>query len=44
MPLGEDMTVNGRITWTPGDAWRRSGSCAPFAFYYGYFSARAETV
>jgi len=44
MPLGEDMTVNGRTTCTLADAWRRAGSRAPFAFYYGYFSARAETV
>ena len=44
MPLSEDMTAIGRITWNRGDAWRRSGSRAPFAFYYGYFSARAETV
>jgi len=38
------MTVNGRITRTFGDASRRSGSRAPFAYYYGYFTARREMV
>jgi hypothetical protein len=38
------MTVNGCITRTLGDASRRPGGCAPFAYYCGYISVRAETV
>jgi hypothetical protein len=43
-PLRDDMTVKGRISWILGDASRRPASSAPFAYYYGYFTARAETV
>jgi hypothetical protein len=38
------MIVNGCITRTLGDASRRSDGCAPFTYYYGYISVRAETV
>ena len=38
------MTENGRLCVIPSDASRGAGSLAPFSYYYGYFSARAETV
>jgi hypothetical protein len=39
------MTMNGTFCSTHRDALRRTGSCARFAYYYyGYFTAGAETV
>jgi len=38
------MTVNGTFCSIFRDASRRAGGFAPFAYYYGYYSARAETV
>jgi hypothetical protein len=38
------MTVNGTSRLAHSDASRRAGGFAPFAYYYGYFTARAETV
>jgi hypothetical protein len=38
------MTVTGTSCSNLGDALCRAGELAPFAYYYGYFSARAETV
>jgi hypothetical protein len=38
------MTVNGRTNCALGDASRRSDGRAPFAYYYGYISVRAEMV
>jgi hypothetical protein len=38
------MTVNGTSCSILRDASRRAGGCAPFAYYYGYFTAGAETV
>jgi hypothetical protein len=38
------MTVNGRTDCTLGDASRRLGGRAPFGYYYGYISVRAEMV
>ncbi len=39
------MTVNGTFRSIRRDAPRRVGGCAPFAYYYyGYFTAEAETV
>jgi hypothetical protein len=38
------MIVTGRISSIPGDALRRSGSCASTVYYYGYTDPRAETV
>ena len=40
----DHMTVNGRTDCTLGDASRRSDGRAPFAYYYGYISVRAEMV
>ena len=41
--LERTMTVNGTYPIL-SDASRRSGGLAPIAYYYGYYSARAETV
>ena len=38
------MIVNGTSDPTFSDAWRRAGPFAPFAYYYGYFTARREMV
>jgi hypothetical protein len=39
------MTVNGTSRSNLRDASRHAGGCAPFAYYYyGYFTAGAETV
>ena len=38
------MTVNGTPDLTFSDAQRRAGGFAPFAYYYGYFTARREMV
>jgi len=38
------MTVNGTFRSTLRDASRRTGGIAPFAYYYGYFTARREMV
>lgn len=38
------MTVNGTSCSNLAGAPRRTGSLAPMAYYYGYISARAETV
>ena len=38
------MTVNGTSDPTFRDAPRRTSSFAPFAYYYGYFTARREMV
>jgi hypothetical protein len=38
------MTVNGCTGCTLGDVSRRSDGRAPFAYYYGYISVRAEMV
>ena len=38
------MTVNGTFRSTLCDAPRRAGGFAPFAYYYGYFTARREMV
>ena len=39
------MTVHGTFRSILRDASRRAGGCAPSAYYYyGYFTARAETV
>jgi hypothetical protein len=38
------MTVNGTSRSTLRDAPRRAGGFAPFAYYYGYFTARREMV
>ena len=37
------MTVEGAFQ-TLRDALRRAISLAPISYYYGYYSARAETV
>ena len=42
--LRTDMTVNGTFRSNLRDATRRAGGFASFAYYYGYISARAETV
>jgi hypothetical protein len=38
------MTVNGTFRPILRDAPRLAGGRAPFAYYYGYFTAGAETV
>jgi hypothetical protein len=38
------MTVNGASPSLAAGASRRAGGLAPFAYYYGYFAAGAETV
>ena len=38
------MNVNGTSDPAFGDAPRRAGGFAPFAYYYGYFTARREMV
>ena len=38
------MTVTGASFPIPAGASRRAGGFAPVAYYYGYFTARAETV
>ena len=38
------MNANGHICSNLRDALRRAGSIAPFATYYVYYSAGAETV
>jgi hypothetical protein len=38
------MTVNGASSPLLAGASRRAGGLAPFAYYYGYFAAWAETV
>ena len=38
------MNPNGHLCSNLGDALRRSGSLAPFATYYVYYSAGAEAV
>jgi hypothetical protein len=38
------MNTNGHLCLNLGDASRRAGSLAPFATYYVYYSAGAETV
>jgi hypothetical protein len=38
------MTVNGTPRSILRDASRRAVGRAPFDYYYGYFTARAETV
>jgi hypothetical protein len=38
------MTLNGPSRSTLRDASRRVGGFAPFAYYYGYFTARREMV
>ena len=38
------MTVNGTFRSTLRDAPRRAGGLAPFAYDYGYFTARREMV
>ena len=38
------MTVTGTSRSILGDASRRTGGFAPFAYYCGYFTAGAETV
>lgn len=38
------MNTNGHLCSNLRDAPRRAGSIAPFATYYVYYSAGAETV
>jgi hypothetical protein len=38
------MTVNGTTRSRFCDASRRSSGFVPFAYYYGYFTARREMV
>jgi hypothetical protein len=38
------MTVNGTSRSILRDALRRAGGRAPFVYYYGCFTAGAETV
>jgi hypothetical protein len=38
------MNTNGHLCSNLGDALRRWSSLAPFATYYVYYSAGAETV
>jgi hypothetical protein len=38
------MTTNGPISSNLRDALRRAGGLASFGYYYGYYSAGAETV